>query len=34
MREDEPHSRREGRKANHRPDIAAQRGINAINTGV
>ena len=34
VRENEPHPRREGRKANHRPDIAAQRGIKAINTGV
>jgi hypothetical protein len=27
VRENEPHPRREGRKASHRPDIAAQRGI-------
>jgi hypothetical protein len=27
VRKNEPHPRREGRKANHRPDIAAQRGI-------
>ena len=27
VHENEPHPRREGRKASHRPDIAAQRGI-------